>query len=83
MPWSGIYEKQKDYGHFATYFKKMLDQYGGIQAAKRLLATQEGQQGLMTLWELGHLDSSVEAYVLRAKYQPLFTKEEIEEARGG
>ncbi|OGO07315.1 MAG: hypothetical protein A2Y61_08280 [Chloroflexi bacterium RBG_13_60_13] len=76
-----IYETQKDYGYFATYFKQMLDQYGGVEAAKRLLAGREVQQGLMKLWELGHLDNSVEAHVILAKYRPLFTEAEVEEAR--
>lgn len=76
-----IYETQKDYGYYATYFKQMLDRYGGVQAAKRLLAKQEIQQGLMTLWNLGHLANSVEAHVVQDKYRPLFTEEEIGEAR--
>jgi len=76
-----IYETQKDYGYYATYFKQMLDRYGGVQAAQRLLAGREAQQGLMKLWELGHLENSVEAHVLRERYRPLFTDAEIEEAR--
>jgi len=76
-----IYEREKDYGYNAAYFKQMLDQYGGVEAAKRLLARQEVQQGLMTLWEMGHLDNSVEAHVIDDKYRPLFTEAEIEEAR--
>ena len=76
-----IYETERDYGYYATYFKRMLDDYGGVQAAKRLLAKIEVQQGLMTLWELGHLDTSVEAHVIDEKYRPLFSETEIEEAR--
>ena len=72
-----IYEREKDYGYYATYFKQMLDQYGGVEAAKRLLAKQEVQQGLMTLWEMGH---PVEAHVLRPRFRPLFTQEEVDEA---
>ena len=34
-----------------------------------------------TLWELKRLDLSVEAYVLRSEYAPLFTKEERGVAR--
>lgn len=75
-----IYEREMDYGYYATYFKQMLDQYGGVEAAKRLLARQEIQEGLMTLWKLGHLGNSVEAHVIDDKYRPLFTDAEIEEA---
>ena len=76
-----IYEREKDYGYNAAYFKQMLDQYGGVEAAKRLLAKQEVQQGLMKLWEMGHLGNSVEAHVIQPRFQPLFTEAEIAEAR--
>ena len=76
-----IYETQKGYGYYATYFKRMLDQYGGVEAAKRLLAGREVQQGLMRLWELGHLENSVEAYVVGERFCSLFTDGEIAEAR--
>jgi hypothetical protein len=76
-----IYEREKDYGYYATYFKQMLDQYGGLEAAKRLLAKEEVQRGLMTLWEMGHLGNSVEAHVIQPKFQPLFTEAEIAEAK--
>jgi hypothetical protein len=76
-----IYEREKDYEYYAAYFKQMLDEYGGVEAAKRLLAKREVQQGLTRLWELGHLGNSVEAHVIMEKYRPLFTEAEIEEAR--
>jgi len=76
-----IYETEKGYGYYATYFKQMLDQYGGVQAAKRLLAAHEAQQGLFKLWELGHLENSVEAHVLQERYRAFFTDAEIEESR--
>lgn len=76
-----IYEREKDSGYYATYFKQMLDQYRGVQTAKRLLAKEGVQQGLITLWNLGHLGNSVEAHVIDDKYRPLFTETEIGEAR--
>lgn len=36
---------------------------GGIEAAKQLLAGPEEQSGFTRLWELGHLDWSMEAHV--------------------
>jgi hypothetical protein len=77
----GIYENAKQHDYFATYFKRMLDEYGGVQTAKRLLAKQEIQDGLMKLWEIKLLDQSMEALVIQEKYNPLFTPEEISEAR--
>ena len=76
-----IYETQKDYGYYANYFKQMLDEYGGVEAAKRLLVAPKAQQGLFRLWELDHLANSVEAHVLHEKYRPLFSEAELEEAR--
>jgi hypothetical protein len=76
----GVYENAKDYDYFATYFKQMVDQYGGLGAAKRLLARQEVQAGLMRLWEIGQLNRSMEALVIQERFRSLFTQSEIDEA---
>lgn len=77
----GVYETAKGHDYFATYFKQMLDEHGGVQTAKRLLAKAETQQGLTRLWELNLLDHSMEALVIQERFQPLFTDEEVAEAR--
>ena len=77
----GVYENAKQYDYYATYFKQMIDQYGGLDAAKRLLATPEIQAGLIKLWELRILSKSMEALVLQERFRPLFTEGEIAEAR--
>jgi hypothetical protein len=68
-------------GYIPTYFMLMLQQYGGVETAHRLLAGQEIQYGLMRLWELRLLRDSEDAFVIQPKYQSLFTKAEIAEAR--
>ena len=75
------YEEGNKRGYHPTYFLQMLNQYGGVGTAKRLLAKHEIQTGLMRLCELGLLHDSMEAHVIQEKYQPLFTAEEIQEAR--
>ena len=75
-----LYEVAKASDYFATYFKQMLDQYRGVETAKRLLARSEIQPGLMRLWELKLLGKSVEATVLQDRFQPLFTQAELDEA---
>ena len=75
------YEEGVKRGYDPTYFLKMLHQYGGVEIAKRLLAKQEIQSGLMRLYELGLLDSSMEAHVIKEEYQSLFTEQEKQEAR--
>ena len=75
-----IYENAKDHDYFATYFKRMLDTYQGVETAKRLLAKQEIQEGLMKLWGMKLLDQSMEALVIQERFKPLFTVGEISEA---
>ena len=77
-----IYKLAKeDCQYTPTRFLQMVQEYGGLKTAKRLLANQEMQSGLTTLWECGRMDLSMEALVINPKYQPLFTEAEIETAR--
>ncbi len=76
-----LYEVAKASDYFATYFEQMLDHYGGVAAARRLLAKPEMQPGLMRLWELKLLDKSVEATVLQERFQPLSNQTELSEAQ--
>jgi len=66
---------------FGIRFRHMIDEHGGVEAAKRLLAAQEIQDGLKKLWELKALSKSMEALVIQERFQPLFTAAEIAEAR--
>ena len=77
-----IYDLAKeDCGYTPVRFLQMVQEYGGLRTAKRLLAKTDIQSGLTTLWDCGRLDLSMEALVISERYQPLFTKEEIETAR--
>lgn len=76
----GTVEAAKKRGYVPTYFMQMLAEYGGVGAAKRLLAKLEPQEGLFELWRLELLHESMEAVVVQEKYQNLFTKEEVAEA---
>jgi hypothetical protein len=51
-------------------------EYGGVGTARKLLLKDEVSEGFATLWELKRLDLSMEAFVLRPEYAPLFTHEE-------
>jgi hypothetical protein len=66
---------------FGKRFRQMIDEHGGVEAAKSLLDTQEIQDGLMILWESKALNQSMEALVIQERFQPLFTIAEIAEAR--
>ena len=65
---------------FGIRFRQMIDEYGAVEAAKRLLATREIQTGLMRLWEMKSLSKSMEALVIQERFRPLFTEEEVAEA---
>lgn len=77
----GVYENAKDHDYFATTFKRMLDEHKGLETAKRLLAKQEVQAGLMKLWEMKLLSQSMEALIIQERFKTLFTDVEIAEAR--
>ncbi len=75
------YEQAKRFKYYPTYFLRMVQERGGIGAAKHLLAVQNAQQGLYTLWELGGLEFSMEALVIQPNFESLFTEHERTEAR--
>jgi len=77
---TGVYENSKDIDYYAHTFKRMLDQYGGVETAKMLLSTQETSEGLMELSDLEKLDQSMEALVVQERFQSLFSSKEIKEA---
>jgi len=77
-----IYEKAKEACNYTpTRFLQMVQEYGGVKTAKRLLAKSEVQTGLVTLWECHRLDLSMEVLVLKPHFQLLFSKEELDAAR--
>ena len=64
-----------------TYAIQMIAESGPIGACKRLLDKPEVSEGFTRLWELGRLDLTVEAIVLRSEFASLFTDEELSVAR--
>ena len=76
----GTYEVARARGYIATYFLQMLEEHGGRETAKRLLAKSEPQTGLFELWRLNLLHESMEAVVLQEQYKMLFTEAELAEA---
>lgn len=76
-----VYRVAAEHGYYATRFKQLVDNRGGVGAAKWLLAKEGVQDGLTKLWELGLLAHSTEAVVLQERFRPLFTEAERQEAR--
>ena len=76
------YEQIKaETGYNATYFLQMVREQGGLRAAKNLLAKPGPSAGLTRLWEEGRLDLSLEAFVLKPEFAPLFSEQELTTAR--
>lgn len=76
-----LYEQAKSLDYFGNRFKQILDKHGGPETARRLLAVSEPQEGLFRLWEIGALEMSVEAAVLKPEFRNLFTDSQILEAK--
>jgi hypothetical protein len=72
---------KKKYKYNAGAFNRMVSEHGGLETAKRLLASNNVQSGFTELFMCGRLDLTVEAHVIQKKYQSLFTPEEIQTAR--
>ena len=76
-----IYEEAKEFNYYPTYFLQMVNEVGGVAAAKRLLEGEHISDGLTRLWQECRLDISMEALILQEPWRSLFTDEELEKAR--
>lgn len=78
-----IYDRALKELHYpATYFLKMLQECGGRETAKRLLAKPEVSDGFVFLWNAERLDLTMENQLLEnPKYWELFTEPELTTAR--
>jgi 5-methylcytosine-specific restriction protein A len=73
-----IYEEARKIGYNASRFKQMVANQGGYVVAKKLINNNTPSDGFVSLWELGRLDLTVEALILKEEYRPLFSDEERE-----
>lgn len=69
---------KRKYGYNPTYFLRMVADYGAVDTARPLLATDKPSDGFTTLWMHGRLDLTVEAHVIKPEFAGLFSVEEIE-----
>ena len=68
---------KKECKYNATRFLQMVNEQGGLQAARSLIHAHETSDGFRALWERGRLDLTVEALVLKSPWRPLFTNKEL------
>lgn len=78
----GVRSLSRDYGYNATRFLQMVHEHGGVGAAKRLVASgPRPTEGLFRLQQVNQLHRSVEAWILRPEYEPLFEDDDRDSAR--
>jgi hypothetical protein len=68
-------------GYTPSEFIRMIHQRGGVNASRSLLHNSGVSSGFTRLWELGRMDLTVEAQILRPEWRALFTDEERRIAR--
>ncbi|WP_164155263.1 phospholipase D family protein [Sandarakinorhabdus rubra] len=71
-----LYKDARKIGYRSPAFRKMLDQHGGVDTARRLIRGQ-ATSGFATLLEKGRLDLSAEALILQPRWRELFYPEEL------
>jgi hypothetical protein len=76
------WEAKRELNYTASRFMQLILEKGGLRAAKQLITKDGGTSEFTTLYEMGRLDLSVEAHVLKPEYKELFTEEEREICRG-
>lgn len=76
-----IHAEARAIGYSASRFIQMLNERGGLAAAKGLIDSDQPSEGFTKLWKLQRLDISVEARALKPEYRALFEPAEIKKCR--
>jgi len=63
-------------GYKATRFLNMVNEKGGLEAAKILLHSDKVSEGYVELYMRGRLDLTMEALVIKPEWSELFSSEE-------
>ena len=73
---------KRECGYNATYFYRMLGEYGGVATAKRLLNDAKLHDGLEKLWKRCRLDLTIEAVIWdNPRWHSLFNEGELQTAQ--
>jgi len=70
---------ERTIGQAATRTRKMIEDYGEIEALSRLMVSADLQQGFKALRDAGKLDITFEAIVVR--FSDLFAADVVEAAK--
>jgi hypothetical protein len=77
----GIHADAKAIGYNASRFIQMVNDQGGLVAAKYLINSTQPSEGFTKLWDLKRLDITVEARALQPQFRPLFAASELATCR--
>lgn len=72
---------EKCHGYKPTLFLKMIDEYGAVEAVKRLINNPKVADGFTKLWECKHLELSMENIIQEKEWHDLFTDDERGKAK--
>ena len=72
-----IQNAQDEYGIRQQRLRQAVQDYGGVPAAKRYIGTNRASEGFDALARVNRLDLSLEALSVSAKFNALFTDEEV------
>ena len=67
-----------NYSYRPSYFLQMLENYGAVNTAIKLVTTPKLHEGFEKLYFLKRLDLTIEAVILRNPYNQLFTKDVLD-----
>ena len=68
-------------GYNPTRFTDMLNTWGGVGVAQRLVASGELQDGIKKLVAMGHPELTMESIMLEPEFSAIFPGGELEAAR--
>lgn len=72
---------KKEINYIPTIYIRMINEYGAIKAVKQLIFKDDNTTGFTKLWLSRRLDLTCEAKVIKPKYAPLFTQDEVNKCR--
>jgi hypothetical protein len=76
-----VAETYETLSHMGFGDREGLDEYGAVAMTHRHLKSKFASAGFTRLWEMGRLELSIEAIVLRPEFQSLYSAEELAVAR--
>jgi hypothetical protein len=76
-----VNETYETLSHMGFGDREGLDEYGAVAMTHRHLKSKFASASFTRLWEMGRLELSIEAIVLRRDFRQLYSEEELRVAR--